>query len=107
VRLPESAQGRKGVFVEFVGVLVGEIGCCWIKAEEVFSDIMIWVLALLSRGETGLYRAVALLLAALVAVEVITVRGIGRGTPPETVGTGFTTFTGGWSTGLNPVEGAG
>lgn len=41
------------------------------------------------------------------AVEVITVRGIGRGSPPETVGTGFTTLAGGWITGLNPAEGVG
>lgn len=93
----ESAQGRNGVFVELVGVLVGEIGCCCIMVEEIVSIIMIWALLFLSRGgETGLYREAIILLAPLVAVEVITVRGIGRGSPPEM----------GWITGLNPAEGA-
>lgn len=53
----EFAHGRKGVFVvELVGVLVGEIGCCWVIVEEVFSVVMTWALLLfLSRGgETGL-----------------------------------------------------
>ena len=52
----ELAQGRKGVFVELVGVLVGEIGCCRAMAEEVFSIIMTWAsVPLLSRGgDTGL-----------------------------------------------------
>lgn len=92
----ESAQGRKGVFVELVGVLVGDMGC--MVMEEVISRVIF----LSWGGETGLSMKVVILLAVLVAVEVITVRGIGRW-----VGAGFTTLTGGWITGLNPAELAG
>lgn len=100
----ESAQGRKGVFVEFVGVFVGDIGC--IIAEAVISMVMMWALFLSWGGETGLYRELIILLAALVAVEVMTVRGMGRWSA-TLVGAGFTTLTGGCITGLNPVEVAG
>lgn len=100
----ESAQGRKGVLVELVGVFVGEIGCC--VMEEVSSSIMIWVL-LSGGGEMGLGMQAAILLAAVLAVEVITVSGIGRGRPPPEMETvGFTMLTGGWITGRNPVDGA-
>ena len=78
-----------------------------IVAEQVVSRVMGGV-KFLSRagGETGLLREAAILLAALVVVEVITVSGLGRGSPAAAVGADLTTPTGGCTTGLNP-EGAG
>lgn len=89
-----TAQGRKGVFVKLVGVFVGDTGCITV-AEEIISKVMF----LSWGGETGLSRKVVILLVALVAVEVMTVRGIGRWV--------FTMLMGGWITGLNPVVLAG
>lgn len=68
----ESAQGRKGAFVELVGVFVGD------KAEAVKEEVISCLIVMfLSRGGVRGPKMESVM--PLVAVEVMTVRGLMAG----------------------------